>query len=214
MCIRILALMMTLFIGTPAMAADESDEPTMEELLAHPEVKGALSIIDAWLDGRHMFEQIPGISVGIVRDQDLLWDKGYGYGNLETERPVDANTLYSICSISKLFTAIGLMQLRDEGKLRLRDSVADHLGWYDIEQAHEDSGPVTIEGLMTHSSGLPRESDFPYWIGPDFPFPTRQEMIERLSSQETLYRSPVLPILKSRMDPGRRNSAGKIWRGI
>jgi len=186
---RILALLMTLVIGTPALAADESDNPTREELLAHPEVKGALSIIDAWLDGRHMFERIPGISVGIVRDQDLLWDKGYGYGNLETERPVDADTLYSICSISKLFTAIGLMQLRDEGKLRLRDSVADHLDWYDIEQAHEGSGPVTIEGLMTHSSGLPREADFPYWIGPDFPFPTRQEIIERLESQETLYPS-------------------------
>jgi CubicO group peptidase (beta-lactamase class C family) len=180
---------MTLIIGSPAMAADETDEPTLEELLAHPEVMGALSIIDAWIEGRHLFEKIPGISVGIVRDQDLLWSNGYGYGNLETGQPVDADTLYSICSISKLFTAIGLMQLRDEEKLRLRDSVADHLDWYDIAQAHESSGPVTIEGLMTHSSGLPRESDYPYWIGPDFPFPTRDEVIERLSSQETLYSS-------------------------
>lgn len=189
MHIRILALLMTLVIGAPAMAAEEPDEPTLEELLAHSEVTGALAIIDAWIDGRQTYEQIPGISVGIVHDQDLLWANGYGYRNLEMKRPADADTIYSICSISKLFTAISMMQLRDEGQLRLRDSVADHLDWFDIAQAHEDSGPVTIEGLMTHSSGLPRESDFPYWIGPDFPFPTREEMIERLESQETLYPS-------------------------
>jgi len=180
---------MTLLAGAPAMAADDTDEPTLEELLAHLEVKGALAIIDAWIEGRKMYEQIPGISVGIVHDQDLLWTKGYGYSNLETERPADADTLYSICSISKLFTAIGIMQLRDQNKLRLTDPVNDHLDWFDITQAYEGSGPVTIEGMMTHSSGLPRESDFPYWIGPDFPFPTREEMIERVKSQETLYPS-------------------------
>ena len=189
MLIRILVLLMTLIIGAPAIAADDVEDPTRAELLAHPEVKGALAVIDAWIDGRQMFEKIPGISIGIVRDQDLLWANGYGYANLETNRPANADTLYSICSISKLFTAIGIMQLRDENKLRLKDSVSDHLYWFDIAQAHESSGPVTIEGLMTHSSGLPRESDFPYWIGPEFPFPTREEMIEQLKSQETLYPS-------------------------
>jgi CubicO group peptidase (beta-lactamase class C family) len=189
MLIRILALLMILVTGTPVLATDESDLQSREKLLAHPEVKGALAVIDAWIEGRRTFERIPGISVGIVHDQELLWSSGYGYANLETERPVDADTLYSICSISKLFTAIGIMQLRDENKLRLRDSVSDHLEWFDISQAHAGSEPVTIEGLMTHSSGLPRESDSPYWIGPDFPFPTREEMIERLKSQEMLYQS-------------------------
>jgi len=129
----------------------------------------------------------PSMHVGIVRDQDLIWDNGYGYSNLETKRAADADTLYSICSISKLFTSIGIMQLRDASKLTLRDSVGEHLDWFDITQIHDDSGPITIESLLTHSSGLPRESDFPYWNGPDFPFPTRQKMIERLETQETLY---------------------------
>jgi len=184
---RILTFMMMLLVSAPTIAADKTDEPSLEALRAHPEVNGALAIIDAWIEGRHLFERIPGISVGIVHDQDLLWTKGYGYSNLETKRPADADTLYSICSISKLFTAIGIMQLRDQNKLRLDDRVSEQLDWFDIEQTHEGSGPVTIEGLMTHSSGLPRESDFPYWIGPDFPFPTREEMIERLKSQEMLY---------------------------
>ena len=168
-------------------ADEKSQEPTTEEILAHPEVKGALAAIDAWVAGVRTYDRIPGVSVGIVRDQDLIWNSGYGYSNLETKRPADADTLYSICSISKLFTSIAMMQLRDADKLTLRDSVGDHLDWFDITQAHEDSGPITIESLLTHSSGLPRESDFPYWGGPDFPFPTRQQMIERLKTQRTLY---------------------------
>ena len=168
-------------------SAEETQEPTSEQILAHPEVKGALAAIDAWIEGIHTYEEIPGISVGIVRDQDLIWNNGYGYSNLETKRAADADTLYSICSISKLFTSIGIMQLRDAKKLTLRDSVGDHLDWFNITQIYDGSGPITIESLLTHSSGLPRESDFPYWNGPDFPFPTRQKMIERLETQETLY---------------------------
>jgi CubicO group peptidase (beta-lactamase class C family) len=189
MLIRLIFTLITIVVGLPAVAADEPEELTREELLAHPEVAGALAVLDAWIDGEKTYGRIPGISVGIVRDQDLLWSAGYGYANLEAKQPADADTLYSICSISKLFTAIGIMQLRDQGKLSLHDSVNEHLDWFDITQAYEGSGPITIESLLTHSSGLPRESDYPYWNGPDFPFPTRAEMISRLDTQETLYPS-------------------------
>ena len=179
------SVLVTLLIAFPATAEDEP--LTTEEILAHPEVAGALAAIDAHLAGVQTYERVPGISAGIVYDQDLIWHNGYGYSNLETKRRANADTLYSICSISKLFTAIGIMQLRDAGQLTLRDPVGDHLDWFNIEQAHAGSGPATIESLLTHSSGLPRESDYPYWNGPDFPFPTRAQIIDRLSVQETLY---------------------------
>jgi CubicO group peptidase (beta-lactamase class C family) len=169
----------------PVIADDEP--PSAEEVLAHPNVKGALAVVDAWLEAARTYERVPGISAGIVYDQDLIWSSGYGYSNLESQRPADADTLYSICSISKLFTSIGVMQLRDAGELTLRDPVGDHLDWFNISQAFDGSPAITIEGLLTHSSGLPRESDFPYWNGPDFPFPTREQVIDRLGSQETLY---------------------------
>ena len=176
-----------LFIACCSFAVNVNFVFADEEILAHPEVKGALGVIDAWVEGVRTYERIPGVSIGIIHDQDLIWSHGYGYSNLETKRPADADTLYSICSISKLFTSIGIMQLRDANKLTLWDSVAEHLDWFDITQIHSDSGPITIESLLTHSSGLPRESDFPYWNGPDFPFPTRQQMIEKLKAQNTLY---------------------------
>lgn len=179
------SILVTLFAASPAIADDAA--LTTEQLLAHPEIAGAIAAIDAYIQGIQTYGKVPGISAGIVHDQDLIWQRGYGHSNLETKRPADADTLYSICSISKLFTAIGIMQLRDAGELNLRDPVGDHLDWFNIEQAHDGSGPATIESLLTHSSGLPRESDFPYWIGPDFPFPTRAQIIDRLSVQETLY---------------------------
>ncbi len=175
------------FPSTLAFAQDQAEQTSKEKTLSHPEIRGALAAIDAWLEGVRIYENIPGISVGIVTDQDLIWSNGYGYSNIESERPASADTIYSICSISKLFTSIGIMQLRDADKLTLRDPVGDHLDWFNISQAHDGSGPITIESLLTHSSGLPRESDFPYWRGPDFPFPSREQMIERLGTQQTLY---------------------------
>jgi CubicO group peptidase (beta-lactamase class C family) len=65
--------------------------------------------------------------------------------------------------------------------------VGDHLDWFDIEQAYPEGPSVTVQALLTHSSGLPRESDYPYWTGPEFAFPTREQVVERLSSQQTLY---------------------------
>lgn len=146
----------------------------------------AEALFEAWLDAKMAYEKIPGVSVALVRDQDLVWAKGYGFAHRETRVPATPSTLYSICSISKLFTSIGVMQQRDEDKLRLGDPVGEHLSWYEVAQAH-DGGPVTVEGLLTHSSGLPRESAHPYWTGPDYPFPSRDEVIEGLGAQETLY---------------------------
>lgn len=183
--IFLVSVLVTQLTASPAIAEDAP--PTKEQLLAHPEVSGAIAAIDAYVEGVQTYDKVPGISAGIVYDQDLLWQSSYGYSNLKTKRLADADTLYSICSISKLFTAIGVMQLRDAGELTLRDPVGDHLDWFNIEQLHEDGGPATIESLLSHSSGLPRESDYPYWIGPDFPFPTRAQVIDRISAQETLY---------------------------
>ena len=65
--------------------------------------------------------------------------------------------------------------------------MARHIPWFKIKRSDPLSPEITVEGLLTHSSGLPRESDFPYWTGPEFPFPTREQVKERLPSQETLY---------------------------
>jgi len=152
----------------------------------HPRVREAVAVVETWLDAQRAYENIPGISAALVHDQELIWAGATGLADPESGAPATPQTAYSICSISKLFTAIGVMQLRDEGRLRLDDRVTDLLPWFDIREAYEGAPSVTVRGILTHSAGLPRESDFPYWVEP-FDFPTREQVVERLGEQEMLY---------------------------
>lgn len=149
----------------------------------------AFHLIEVWLEAQKDFEQLPGISAAVIDDQDIIWSGGFGTASMKDNVKTEASTLYSICSISKLFTSIAIMKLYNEGKLRLEDRIDDLLPWYDLKQAFNESWPITIRSLLSHSSGLPRESDFPYWSGPDFYFPSRIEMREALVEQETMYPS-------------------------
>jgi len=149
----------------------------------------AFKLIEVWLDAQKDYEQLPGITAIIVKDQEVLWTGAFGLANIKDSLEADPSTLFSICSISKLFTAVAIMKLYDEGKLRLDDLVCDLLPWYNLEQKYSESGPITIRTLLTHSSGLPREANFPYWTGPDFPFPSIEQIKAELSQQETLYPS-------------------------
>jgi len=147
----------------------------------------AFKVIEVWLDAQKDFDKLPGISAIIVDDQEVIWEGAYGYSSPETKVKAKPSTLYSICSISKLFTSVAIMKLYDEEKLRLDDEISDLLPWYDLKQAYLESGPITIRSIMTHSAGLPRESQFPYWTAPDFNFPCREEVKEKLGEHETLY---------------------------
>ena len=173
----VLALVLLAF--TPGLQAAEDPAP--------PTTAQALELARLWLDGQRAYEGVPGMSAAVVHDQQTLWSGGVGLADRATGRPAAADTLYSICSVSKLFTSIGVLQLRDLGKLSLEDPVSKHLPWFQMKAAPEGR-PATIRGILTHSSGLPRESDYPYWTG-DFDFPTREKIIERVAQQEALYPS-------------------------
>lgn len=149
----------------------------------------AFEFIEVWLEAQKDFEDLPGITASVVNDQEIAWSGSFGKSNLEGNVKADPSTLFSICSISKLFTAVAVMKLYDEGKLRLDDEIGELLPWFDLEQQFPESGPITVRSLLSHSSGLPREANFPYWTGPDFPFPAREEIREALKDQQTLYPS-------------------------
>ena len=158
-----------------------------QPLADDPGVAEALHLLDVWMDAAQAYGGIPGASLSVVHDQELVWAKGYGYAHVERDEPATASTVYSICSISKLFTAVGVLQLRDEGRVGLDDPVSKHLDWFSIQDDYPEAGPVTIEGLLTHTSGLPREAGAPYWTGPDYPFPTHEEIVAKLPTQSMLY---------------------------
>lgn len=154
-------------------------------LSQHPEIVAAIKVLDAWIEATVVSREQPGLSIGIVYDQDLIWAKGYGFADLAKKIPATPTTAYRIGSISKLFTSTAIMQLRDAGKLQLDDTVSKHLPWFKIKNTHQDGPAITIRHLLTHTSGLPREAFGVNWS--DLTFPKREEMIKWLPEQETLF---------------------------
>jgi CubicO group peptidase (beta-lactamase class C family) len=152
-----------------------------EKLLADSAVASSLALVVAWTEAQMAYRDQPGLSMGVIVDQELVWSRGFGYADVAAKRAADATTVYRIASITKLFTATAIMQLRDEGKLQLDDPVAHHLPWFQVQNSFEDAPEITIRQLLTHTSGLPREAAFPYWVDRDFP--TIEAIREQLPTQ-------------------------------
>jgi D-alanyl-D-alanine carboxypeptidase len=155
---------------------------TPAPLVEHPEVRSAIDLLEAWIEAQRVARELPGMSIGIVHDQALVWSRGFGWADLERREPATADTLYRIGSITKLFTATALLILRDAGKLRLDDPLTAHLPWFQMKAAAADAGTITIRHLLTHTSGLPREGAFPYFT--DSRFPSIDDIRARLPMQE------------------------------
>ena len=133
----------------------------------------AFKLVEIWLEAQQEYEDIPSIMGVVVNDQEILWSGAFGNSNVEMNTPTTITTSCSICSISKIFTATAIMKLVDEGKLNLDDNVKDILKTYTIRQKYPDAGAVTIASLLSHSSGVPRDTEHSYWSAPDFSFPSR-----------------------------------------
>jgi CubicO group peptidase (beta-lactamase class C family) len=138
-----------------------------------PEVLGAERLFSAWMEGQIAYRGLPGIAVGVVSDQELVWSKGFGFADIKAKRPMTATTKFRMASNSKLFTAIAIMQLREGGKISLDDPVVKYLPWFKAKAAGDDDGPITIEQLLSHSSGLQREAG-DHWSS--YKFPTADEL--------------------------------------
>lgn len=150
-----------------------------------PDVEAALTVLDAWIAAIVAQREQPGLSIGVVYDQDLIWAKGYGHADLERRVAATPATIYRIASITKLFTATAVMQLRDAGKLRLDDLVAERLPWFAIEKTSQDGPPVSIRHLLTHTSGLPRDVQGVNYAAATFPI--RDDMLRTLPNQQIVF---------------------------
>ncbi len=149
-----------------------------------------LPVIDLWLDAQRDFDKLPGISVAIVQDQDIIFKKGYGYADVDKKVAMQPETIFSICSISKLFTSIAIMKLWEQGTLRLDDSLPALLTDFTIKQQYAETVPITVHSMLTHSSGLWRDADSS-WNEPNFYFQTTEELKKSVIEKQTLYPSSV-----------------------
>ena len=166
------AFLVTLLAAAPRAYA-QGVSPALNAMATNAEVLGAERLFSAWMEGQLAYRGIPGVAVGVVYDQQLVWSQGFGFADVRNRVPMTPQVKFRIASHSKMFAAIAIMQLREEGKIRLDDPVGKYLPWFKAKPAGDDDGVVTIEQLLSHTSGLQREVG-DHWTS--FNFPTEDEI--------------------------------------
>src|SRR3989475_8747762 len=138
------------------------------------DVNQKLAGFDAFMEKALHDWNAPGIGVGIVVNDKLVFAKGYGYRDYEKKLPITANTLFPIASNTKLFTAVAAGFLVEEGKLTwdrpIRESVPT-IEFYDSAL----NNTVTLRDMLAHRTGITRHDSI--WYKSDY---TTKELFERL----------------------------------
>lgn len=117
------------------------------------EVKEVEAFLDAFFAKDAIKQKAGAVTVSVVQDGKVLVSKGYGVTDQTSKSPVDASrTTFRVASVSKVFTAAAVMQLVDQGKISLQDNIEEYLDGYKLTNPFDV--PVTIENLLTHTSGF------------------------------------------------------------
>ncbi|HHY55514.1 MAG TPA: alpha/beta fold hydrolase [Chloroflexi bacterium] len=111
--------------------------------------------IDAFIERLLAEYDVAGASIGVVRDGEVLLLRGYGVRNVQTQQPVTADTQFGIASVTKSFTALGVMLLVQEGKIDLNAPVTRYLPEFSLATP-EATAKLTVRHLLTHASGMER----------------------------------------------------------
>lgn len=101
--------------------------------------------------------KIPGLSISVVDGSDVIYQKSFGYADLESKEPVTSKTMFEIGSNSKAFTALGILKLQKEGKIDLEEEISKYIPWLSVRyDGHQV--PLTIGQLLYQTSGIPFHS--------------------------------------------------------
>ena len=114
--------------------------------------------IDSLIVSKMNDNRIVGLSIGVVKDGKFYYTKGYGFTSVDSLYKVTEHTVFHTASITKVFTASAIMQFVDRGEIKLTDKLTDHLP--DFKMKDKRYQQITIEHILTHSSGLPWEHKF------------------------------------------------------
>jgi CubicO group peptidase (beta-lactamase class C family) len=119
--------------------------------------------------------RLPSVSAGVFRGGELVWSEAIGLADVEQRIDATPDTQYAVASITKTFTAVSVLQLRDAGKLDLDDPLSEHLP----EAAH---GTPTLRRMLAHASGLQREPPGEIWE--TLTFPDEEDLLRGLEEAE------------------------------
>lgn len=144
-----------------------------------------LLFIDSWLAFLVKRYEFPGMSVAISHRGKIVFNKSYGFANIEKKEKLTPQHVFRIASHSKTFTATAILQLAEQGRLRIDDYVVQYLPWLSV---HKDVRfqKVTIRQLLSHSAGIIRDGlDSDFWAIKK-PFPDKKQLIDEILKSDLI----------------------------
>ena len=109
--------------------------------------------IEQFIEEQRERSQIPGMSVVIVEKGKTMFEKGFGYADLDSKKPVTEHTLFELGSTTKAFTGLAILQLEKAGLINRTDDVRKYLPWFTMNNEGK-SAAITIGQLLYHTSGI------------------------------------------------------------
>lgn len=97
---------------------------------------------------------IPGLSVTVVKDDKTIYEKGFGYADIESKIPVTPETLFELWSTSKAFTFLGVLNLEKNGVINLNDPITKYIPWLKLNYKGQEA-TISIQDILYHTSGIP-----------------------------------------------------------
>ncbi len=136
--------------------------------------QGPLRELDAYIEKNLAAWEVPGLAISVIKDDAIIFSKGYGVRRLGSTDMVDERTVFAIGSNSKTFTSAGIAMLIDDGLVKWDDKVTDHLPTFQTSDSYV-TRELTIRDLLTHRSGLSRDDNS--WLGQTT---SRHELVRRV----------------------------------
>lgn len=153
------ALSATLLVGCGGSGGAPPEPPA--EVVLPPVTTAAVGVtqtanlaVDQYMQGQLVAQRIPGASVVVVKEGQVIYARGYGYANLASALPVKSEDRFEIGSITKSFAASAIMLLVQEGKMSLDDTLDQH-----IDGSPAQWSGITIRQVLNHTAGLQRDVD-------------------------------------------------------
>ena len=177
-CVAIMSNLQRLSLLNLAVAvADVVDPPQYDYQPAIDKLRNAV---------RHEMEQknLPAFSISLVDRDQLIWADGFGFQDAEKSIQATAQTVYRVGSVSKLFTDIAVLQLVEEGGVDLDTPIQTYLPEFQPKNPYDV--PLTLRQMMSHRSGLVRESPVGNYFDPDEP--SLDDTVQSLNETSLVYR--------------------------
>lgn len=142
--------------SSPILENKDSASQTFSEEVIEKIARSTLKNLQTKIPEQWKKDSSPGMAIVVVNDKEILWLESFGYTEISKKKPVDVNTLFSLQSVSKSFTALAVLAAVEEGLLGLDTPISTYLPEFSVHSKYEEDpeDKITLRHLLSHTAGF------------------------------------------------------------